>query len=229
MEGHYPHLEANAMSIYASDRRAAVIWTIVLAVFAAAPLFWWVQNNLQPVGGAMAFQKALWLADALVLWMVLPLCIVCDARVDASVKQAFRAVLILMLLRVVAEGWMLYVSHSWSTWYGIIHDLICIAVLMGYFAVVSGNDKPIARKPLWLTHMVATAAAFVPEIYFAWYMQANFHTRGVDAVYFVPDDPAHAFTLNVTSTAVVCFTAYILVFIFRWQHAASDGGSATAQ
>jgi len=201
-----------------------MVWTPVIAIFAAAPLFWWVQNHWQPVGGAMAFQKALWLADAVVLWIVLPLCIVRDMRIDAGVRRAFRALLILMALRAVIELWMLYVSLNWSPWYGIAHDLVCIAVLIAFLARFAA-----AAGRLWRIHAVATATAFMPEIYFAWYMQHYFNTRGDAAVYFVPDEPAHAFALNVTSIAVVCFTTYIFVFIFRWLHAASDGGSAGAQ
>jgi hypothetical protein len=217
------------MSISGSDRRAAVIWALVLTIFAAAPVFWWVQNRWQPVGGAMAFQKAVWLADAVVLWIALPLCIVRDVRIAAEVRRAFKVLLILMALRAVIELWMLYVSLNWSPWYGIAHDLSCMAVLAWLFARVASARQLVTRAPLWLIHTTATAAAFVPEIYFAWYMQRYFNTRGDTAVYFVPDNPAHTFALNVTSTAVVCFTTYIFIFLFRWLYATSDGGSAGAR
>lgn len=211
------------MPISASDRSVVVAWVFVLAVFAAAPLFWWVQNRWQPVGGAMAFQKALWLANAIVLWMVLPVFIARDERIDAKVRRAFKALLILMMLRAVIELWMLYVSLNWSPWYGIAHDLLCIAVLVGLLVRFAA-----ATNPLWRIHAAATATAFIPEIYFAWYMQKYFNTGGDAAVYFVPDEPAHALALNITSAAVVCFTAYIFAFLIRWLHAASDGGGAGA-
>ena len=113
-----------------SERRVLLVWAAVLATFATAPLFWWVQNNLRPVGGAMAFPKALWLADALVLWIVLPLAIVSDTRVANGVRRAFLILLVLMLLRGTLEAWMLYVTLNWSPWYGIAHDLFGIVELL---------------------------------------------------------------------------------------------------
>ncbi len=211
------------MSISGSNRRRAV-WGAVLGVFAAAALFWWVQNNLRLVGGAMAFQKALWLADALVLWFVLPIFIVGDARIRAEARRAFKALLILMALRAVVEGWMLYVTLNWSPWYGIAHDLACMAALVYYFA----RYAPVIQ-PMWRVHIAVTTLAFVPEIYFAWYMQHYFNTQGQGAVYFVPDEPAQAFALNVTWAAVVCFTLYIFVFLFRWLNATSEGGGEGAR
>jgi hypothetical protein len=187
-------------------------------------LFWIVQNSVQPVGGAMAFQKALWLADAVVLWMVLPIFIARDSRIGIQTRHAFRALLILMALRAVIELWMLYVTLNWSPWYGIAHDVLCMVVLLGYLV----RWAP-AIAPLWRAHLAATALAFVPEIYFAWYMQHHFNTQGSAAVYFVPDEPAHAFALNLTWVAVVCFTPYIFLFLFRWSHAASVGGSKGEQ
>jgi hypothetical protein len=68
-----------------------------------------------------------------------------------------------------------------------------------------------------------TALAFVPEIYFAWYMQAHFTNQGEAAIYFVPDDPAHAYALNVTAAAVVCSSGYLAYFLYRWLHATTDG------
>ncbi len=204
-----------------SERRVLLVWAAVLATFATAPLFWWVQNNLRPVGGAMAFPKALWLADALVLWIVLPLAIVSDTRVANGVRRAFLILLVLMLLRGTLEAWMLYVTLNWSPWYGIAHDLLCIAALAWQWV------RPCAgADALWRTHIAATAMAFVPEIYFAWYMQRYFSTQGAGAVYFVPDDPAHALVLNVTAAAVVCCSVYIIIFLVRWLHAASDRGGA---
>jgi hypothetical protein len=172
----------------------------------------------------MAFQKALWLADALVLWIVLPLFIVRDSHVGVEVRRAFNALLILMALRAVVEGWMLYVTLNWSPWYGIAHDLVCMSPLLYCLA----RYAPVIQTR-WRVHIVMTTLAFIPEIYFAWYMQHYFNTQGQGAVYFVPDEPAHAFALNVTWAAVVCFTAYIFVFLFRWLNATSDGGGAGAR
>jgi hypothetical protein len=187
------------------------VWGAVVSAYAAATVFWWVQNTLQPVGGAIAFQKALWLATAVVLWLIIPAFIAADVRVHAVVRRAFGVLLALMAARGLIELPMLYVFHNWSPWYGIAHDIVCMAALLWYFAQVS--TQPMARA-----HMAMTTAAFVPEIYFAWYMQAYFHTQGGDAIYFVPDDPMHALALNITTGAVVCFGTWIGFFLARWPY-----------
>jgi hypothetical protein len=206
----------------ASDRAPAV-WLMVMVVFGAALAFWWIQNHWHPVGGEIALQKALWLADAILLWLVVPLMVVTDARAGVAVRSAFMALLMLMLVRGAIELWMLYVTHNWSPWYGIAHDVLCAGTLLWFMFRIAISAHPLQRLRLWLAHLGATAAAFAPEIYFAWYMQAHFNTRGGQAVYFVPDDPAHAFTLNVTTGAVVCFSAWIFIFLYRWLHGAPDG------
>jgi hypothetical protein len=209
------------------NRHIAVTWASVVLTFAASVIFWWGQNRWQPVGGAIAFPKALWLADALVLWIVLPLCIVRDKNLVAEIRRAFRVLLILMALRVAVEGWMLYVSLNWSPWYGIAHNLLCLAVLVA-LAVLSAKSVSNIRLR-WRIHLAVTTFAFVPEIYFAGYMQHYFNTKGTAAVYFVPDASEHALVLNITLAVVVCFTAYIFIFLFRWLHAASDGSRAGAR
>jgi hypothetical protein len=115
---------------------------------------------------------------------------------------------------------MLYVSLNWSPWYGIAHDLACMAVLACLAARLTMTGLPADR--FWALHAGVTAFAFAPEIYFAWYMQAHFTNQGESAIYFVPDEPAHAFALGVTAAAVVCFSGYLAYFLYRWLHATTD-------
>ena len=118
-----------------------------------------------------------------------------------------------MFVRAVIEGWMLYVTFSWSPWYGIAHDVLCVIVLTAFAALVSpcNSLERIMRAHLWVT-----AAFFIPEMYFAWYMQAHFITQGKSAVYFVPDDPAYAEVLRATAVTVVCLALYLPLFLGRW-------------
>jgi hypothetical protein len=41
-------------------------------------------------------------------------------------------------------------------------DFLCMAVLAWFIARIALAHPPIVRRPLWLAHMAATAAAFVP-------------------------------------------------------------------
>jgi hypothetical protein len=55
-----------------------------------------------------------------------------------------------------------------------------------------------------------------PEIYYAWYMQAHFQTRGGNAIYFVPDDGQHVVALAVTAAVDIALIAYLAAFLPAW-------------
>jgi hypothetical protein len=190
----------------------------LLAAFAAAAIgFYFTQNASGRIGGEMAAQKMLWLYYAIVLWLLLPGAVLFDARASSQVRAAYAALFALMSLRAVVEAWMLYVSHNWSPWYGIGHDVACVLVV-GFGAVQVARVGGIrSRVDRWLyAHLVVTVLAFVPEVYFAHYMLANFNTAGEAAIYFVPDDPAHREVLRVTWAVVAFFTLYLPVFFWGW-------------
>jgi hypothetical protein len=140
-----------------------------------------------------------------------------DARASARMRSAFCALFGLMSLRAVVEAWMLYVAHNWSPWYGIGHDVLCALVLGIWIVRVARGADGHRRVDAWLgLHLVVTALAFVPEIYFAHYMLAHFNTAGEGAIYFVPDDPRHGEVLRVTWGVVSFLTVYLPVFLWGW-------------
>lgn len=205
---------------FASERALrGAAWASLGLLAAAAAAFYVAQNALRPVGGEIAAVKLLWLAGAVLLWGVLPLLLAADARLGSRLRRAFAALAALMLARAAIEGWMLYVSLNWSPWYGIAHDVLCVLVLLACAARIAPRDalERAARR-----HLAASAAFFAPEMYFAWYMQAHFVTRGEAAVYFVPDDASHARVLLVTGVAVVCLAAYLAMFLRRWLMASAS-------
>jgi hypothetical protein len=192
-------------------RRTAGAAIVLLA--ASAAIFYQAQNTLRPVGGDISIVKLLWLAGAILLWGVLPPLLLADPRLGLRLRRAFAVLAALMLARAVVEGWMLYITLNWSPWYGIAHDALCAAVLLAFAA------RSLPRNPLEVTvrvHLLVTAAFFVPEMYFAWYMQAHFITQGEAAVYFVPDDAVYADVLRATTIAVVCLAIYLPLFLGRW-------------
>lgn len=201
---------------FASERSLRLaVWSAVALCAIAAAGFYHFQNTVKPVGGDISLAKMFWLAYAVFLWGVLPLLLLADGRICLPLRRGFALLAALMLARAVVEGWLLYVSHGWSTWYGIGHDVVCAAVLLwsaGRAPVASALDR-LARL-----HARVSAAFFLPEMYFAWYMQANFDTKGENAIYFVPDDPRYAVVLRATTAAVVCLTLYLPVFLYRWIH-----------
>lgn len=184
---------------------------------AAAVAFYRTQNGGGRVGGEIAPQKMLWLLYAVILWIVLPLAIALDRRAHPALKSAFLALFALMALRGGIEMWMLYVSRNWSPWYGIAHDVLCVLVL-GVGLVRSATQRAYRGRCIsWLyVHLAVTAAAFLPEIYFAHFMATHFNTAGEAAIYFVPDDPQYREVLRVTSILVLALTVYLPVFLWGW-------------
>jgi hypothetical protein len=179
----------------------------------AATAFYQFQNAAKPIGGDISLVKLVWLAYAIFVWLVLPLLFAFDARCEEHLRQGFAALALLMLVRGVVEGWMLYISLNWSPWYGIAHDVACAAVLLFAWAQAAPRN---ALEKLVRTHTLVTAAFFLPEIFFAWYMLTHFTTQGASAVYFVPDDPRYALVLRVTLVTVVCLSVYLPSFLYRW-------------
>ncbi len=201
------------------SRLVASVWSSLAVWLAAAAVFYWVQTQVRPVGGNPSLAKSIWLAYAVLFWIVLPALITADSRLSPTCRRPFVPLLLLMLARGPAELWMLYISLNWSPWYGIGQDLVCAAalVLFGWRLWAAKVPRSSLQRTI-LVHLAVTALMFGPEVYFAWYMQAHFNTKGSDAIYFVPDDPAHSVVLNVTTAVVVFLTAYLPVFLMRWLH-----------
>ena len=224
-----PRRAIDTMWTFASDRRLVVAaWSTVAAMLVAALLFFWAQNHLRPVGGEISWPKLCWLSYAVLLWFALPVLIAADPRLSAAWRAPFAILALLMIGRGGVELWMLYVALNWSPWYGIGHDLLCMLMLVGFVYALSGAPRTAIERTVF-AHLIVTAAMFLPEIYFAWYMQAHFTTSGEGAIYFVPDDPRYRDVLRVTIAVVVFLSAYLPVFLFRWLHGTPDrAGSAAA-
>lgn len=201
-----------------SNRALAIGLAVTCALLCAgAAVFYLTQNSSDRIGGPVAPQKIAWLAYAILLWVILPIAIVLDRRASAILRAAFGVLLVLMLARGAIELWMLYVTLNWSPWYGIAHDVVCVAVL-AWFGVQAMRLR-VARTPAngsLLLHLAVTATAFIPEIYFAHYMTQHFNTVGDAAVYFVPAEERYRDVLRVTTAVVVALSIYLPVFLWEW-------------
>ena len=191
------------------------------ATLLCALAFHAAQNRLALTGGSVALSKGIWLGLAVLFWLVLPALILADARVAPVLKQPFLLLLLLMGARGVAELLMLYVFKNWSPFYGIAHDVLCLALLWGWClrrrGLAARGHRDAQASAMW-RHAWFTGALFLPEIYYAWYMQAHFTTRGASPVYFVPDDAAHSQVLAVTAVVDAAALAYLCLFLFAWLH-----------
>ena len=216
------------MWTFDSERRLIVAaWSTVAALLAAALVFYWAQNHFRPVGGDISWPKLIWLMDAIALWCALPLLLAADRRLPIAQRLPFAILALLMLGRGGVELWMLYVARNWSPWYGIGQDIVCMTMLLA-FACKQRRAARTALERTVFVHLLVTAAMFLPEMYFAWYMQAHFTTTGDAAIYFVPDDPRYRDVLRVTTAVVVFLAAYLPVFLFRWLHGTPDRARSAA-
>ena len=221
------------MSTWFSEGRLRLVALLAVAAIAiAAVAFHILQNQLALTGGGIAWPKSAWLGCTILFWFVLPALLVSDARLTAAWRAPFIALLALMCLRGVVELWMLYVSHNWSPFYGIGHDLVCLALLWGLALRAAAGTVALTQPGLPRTvfvHALATGLLFIPEMYFAWYMQANFRTQGVDPLYFVPDDAAHARVLALTTAADAAAVLYLPTFLYAWLHGKTEVAHPRAQ
>ncbi|MES2887521.1 MAG: hypothetical protein V4739_05855 [Pseudomonadota bacterium] len=197
-------------------RQRRAVWLCEGTAWTVSVAFYALQNQLQIIGGDIAWAKSLWLAHALLFWLVLPAVLLTDARIAPPLHRPFQALLVWMGARVALESAMLYHWHNWLPAYGIAHDAVA-GVGLGLWCVHwrrqhGAGALAIDRVVAW--HVAFTALLFIPEICFAAYMQLHFHTQGDGAIYFVPDDPRHALILALTQAVNVCVAGY-LVYCLR--------------
>lgn len=207
---------------FSSERqlqRATLAMVSAMAIFAIG--FYILQNNTRVIGGEIAISKMVWLSYAVLFWLALPQLILLDRRTPEFLGQGFRYLLVLMVVRGMAELLMLYVFNNWSPLYGIAHDVICMTgmALLLIRAIRAGEFQTGMQTRILFFHGIVTALIFIPEIYFAWYMQIHFNTQGGQAIYFVPDISEHRRVLFITAGVDIALTIYLPIFLRNWFHA----------
>jgi hypothetical protein len=180
------------------------------ALVVLAVVFYPLQNAAVMPGGQVAAVKVAWLAYAILIWYLLPVLLLCDARISATVRIAVSVLLVSMLSRGFVELYMMYVTTNWRPWMGIAHNLftfsLMLLILLFAFRTM---DKP------YLVYLVVATAMFIPESGFAWYMLMNASDAG-GAVYFVPGGAQHQWIMNLTWACVIALTLYLIFFLRQW-------------
>lgn len=193
------------MSPSISDLRR-IVWALG-ALVVLAVLFSYGQNRLGFTGGRIALPKLLWLVTAIWAWYVQPLLLWADSRVQGVERQGLLGLILLMGVRAVVEGVMLYGTHNWNPMYGVLFNLLAMLWLgLGAWR----------GRGLLAAHMLALALMFVPECGFALYMKSQFVTAGDAPIYFVPDDPRYQIIFQFTWAAVAAAWAWQFYFLRYW-------------
>jgi hypothetical protein len=174
---------------------------VLLGVFALlGVLFQRRQNQRGTRGGRISPPKVAWLFYALYFWFI-----VCPAvALDPAVAPEARAVLGLfgasMWVRGVAEMYMLHVSKSWRPPYGIGHDVLCIALVLGGLAWHPAHWMgPLSRSEAWALALVGLVLiSLVIEIIYAalFFHAVEGATMGEEGVWFADEEQARFRRIN---------------------------------
>ncbi len=204
------------MSTYDCDQSLRRAYKVILfCLSACAAVFYYVQNSGYAPGGAIALSKLVWLAYALLFWYVLPTLFFFDGRVNPGLRRVYLVFLANMLLRAVAELWMIYVSLNWHPYYGISHDVFSILLIQLLLRLVS----PKGRLDKLLTiNLHVVSVMFAIEAGFAWYMLIYVEAQD-GLVYFVPGGAKHFDILMSTWFVVGGLTVYLWWLSRRWLYA----------
>ncbi|WP_224247723.1 hypothetical protein [Hyalangium gracile] len=187
--------------------RAALL--LLLGVFVLLGwLFQKRQNRQGTRGGRISPPKVAWLFYAVYFWFI-----VCPAvAMDPALAPAARAVLGLfgasMWIRGAAEMYMLYVSRNWRPPYGIGHDVLCIALVLGALGWHHAHwTGPLTGSDGWALALVGLVlVSLVIEIIYAalFFHAVEGATTGEEGVWFADEEQARfrrinrlTFTLNV--------------------------------
>jgi hypothetical protein len=178
--------------------------TLLLAMLALflllGVLFHRRQNRQGSRGGRISPPKVAWLFYAVYFWFI-----VCPAlALDSAVPPEARRVLGLfgasMWIRGVAEMYMLYVSKSWRPPYGIGHDVLCVALVLGGLAWHHAYWLgPLSRAAWWALALVALVlASLVIEIIYAalFFRAVEGATTGEEGIWFADQEQARFRRIN---------------------------------
>lgn len=188
---------------------SAAVCAVAIAVFSRR------QNVGGKLGGSISAPKRVWLTFTIWCWLFA--CAVLAA--DAGLPRGFRVVVGVhaasMWTRGLLELVMLYRWKNWRPPYGIAHDAVCIATVLGLSAAFSSElAGPLgAWGPAFLGSLVVGLA--VELVYAALFLKAvEGRTTGDDATWFAAEDEARFRRINrLTAALNVPQVAFQLAFV----------------
>jgi hypothetical protein len=188
---------------------SAALCAGVIAVFSRR------QNDGGKLGGRISPPKRVWLTFTIWCWLFA--CAV--LALDATLPRGFRLVVGVhaasMWTRGLLELVMLYRWKNWRPPYGIAHDAVCIATVLGLAAAFPGElTGPLGWwGPAFLAALVVGLA--VELVYAALFVKAVAgRTTGDDATWFAAEDEARFRRINRLTTALnVPQVAFQLAFV----------------
>ncbi len=184
----------------------------VLLLIAAVIVFYYLQNQPNRIGGGISFPKACWLGLALFYWYFLPPLLIADKRSNnhrfyIGLKIFFAS----MLLRAVAELYLLYGTQAWYYHYGIVHNMLSLVILTVLSISVRNNIETPLKITLYLMLLM-----FIGETYFASYMMLMVKDGYQNSIWFIDNAAEHRVNNGITTALVLLLTLWLLIFYFQW-------------
>ncbi len=158
------------------------------------------QNVLAAKGGRISGPKLAWLFYAVFLWFLLCPLVALEPALHPQLRAVLAGFAVLMWVRGMAELYMLYVSHNWRPPYGIGHDVLCIAYLLGGVSwYARGQQGPLTRLDQWTLALLGLVlvSLLVEVMYAALFFHAvEGRTTGEDGIWFADEEQARFRRIN---------------------------------
>jgi|SRR6218665_512735 len=166
----------------------------------AGVLFWRQQNVKKAQGGRISPPKMAWLLYAVFVWFLLCPLVASDAGVHPHLRLVLGGFAAFMWARGAVEMYMLYVTRNWRPPYGITHDVLSLALVLGglgFYAV--RRDAPPSPLDVWTLCLLAlvTVTLVIEVLYAALFFHAvEGQTTGEDGIWFADEEQARFQRIN---------------------------------
>jgi hypothetical protein len=152
------------------------------------------------LGGVLSKPKAYWLPFAIWFWFIVCPIVALDGVVAAPLRLALGAFGAFMWLRGVVELFMLYVTRNWRPPFGIAHDVLCAALVLGILVAHADALRALERPiDLWALGLCgALLASLAVEVHHAFRFHAAVkgRTTGEGGVWFADAEQEHFRDIN---------------------------------
>lgn len=177
---------------------------LLLALLGVIALLGWrfqrKQNRQGAKGGRISPPKVAWLFYAIYLWFIVCPLVAMDPALPSEARWALGLFGASMWVRGAAEMYMLYVSKNWRPPYGIGHDVLCIALVLGALAWHRAHWLgPLTSVDLWALALVGLVlVSLVIEVAYAalFFHAVEGATTGEDGIWFADEEQARFRRIN---------------------------------
>lgn len=206
------------MEAIAQARRPIGLYIALAVLYAIGACFYLVQNQPGQLGGPITVENALWLTYALGAWFVIPFVAWRDSSLPPALRRIYGLFFAGFVVRALVEAYLLWGPKAWIPPYGIAHDGLMIALVLGVWALSRGQLGGLTGKAkVYAGFLVTLVLALAAEMLFAWmfYVAVDFRT---DFLWFA-DYSARFATLNPLMR-IVAIAVHVDLGLRLWRLAA---------